>query len=91
MRRTEPLEYDPVVHGYSAAVVFKYDITSIEDVVKILKRIRHEDTSEEYAKKFSKLLQLFDVTIRKKLELKGKITTKKLVKMGVISDHKGYS
>ena len=35
MRRTEPLEYDPVVHGYSAAVVFKYDITSIEDVVKI--------------------------------------------------------
>lgn len=89
--RTKPLEYDPVVHGYSVAVMYQYDITSIKDVVKILKKIMHKDTSEEYAKKFSKLLQLFDTFIRRKLELKGKITKKTLIKKGVISDLKGYS
>lgn len=88
---SKALKYDPVVHGYSVATVSQYDITSVKDVVKILKRINHEDTSEEYAKKFSKLLQLFDSIVRKKLDLKGKITKKTLIKNGVISDLKGYS
>lgn len=83
--KVKPLEYDPVVHGYSVATVDQYDITSIKDVVKILKKIRHEDTSEKYAKKFSKLLQLFDVFIRRKLNLEGKITKKKLIKSGLVT------
>ncbi|OGE18822.1 hypothetical protein A3J19_02080 [Candidatus Daviesbacteria bacterium RIFCSPLOWO2_02_FULL_41_8] len=83
--RTKPLEYDPVVHGYSVAVSYKYDITSIKDVVKILKKIRHENTSEEYAEKFSALLRLFDTYIRRKLNLEGKITREKLIKKGLIN------
>lgn len=87
--RTKPLEYDPVVHGYSVATVKKYDITSIKDVVKILKWIHHEDTSEEYAREFSKKLLTFDIFMRMKLQsegvnIKGKITADKLVKKGVI-------
>lgn len=84
-----PIEYDPVVHGYSVALGNKYDITSTKDVVKILKWIRHEDTSEEYAKEFMKKLLTYDLFTRMRLEseghnIKGKITAKKLMKMGII-------
>lgn len=81
----EPLDYDPVIHGYSVAIGNKYDITSISDVVKILKWIRHEDISEEYAKKFSNLLQIFDIEIRKKLNWEGKMTAEGLVKKGMVT------
>ena len=84
----QALEYDPVIHGYSVAVGNKYDITSIKDVVKILKWIRHEDTSEEFAKKFSILLQIFDVEIRKQLNWEGKMTAEKLIKKGLIPDRR---
>lgn len=82
--RTEPMEYDPVIHGYSVAITNKYDITSIKDVVKILKWINHKDTSEEYAKKFSIFLLIFDRHIRKQLNWKGKMTAEKLVKRGLV-------
>lgn len=81
---TSRLEYDAVVHGYSVAIGNKYDITSIKDVVKILKWIHHEDTSEKYAKEFSKMLLAFDVFIKMKLNWKGKMTAEKLVKKGVV-------
>lgn len=87
--RKGPLEYDPVIHGYSVALAFKYDITSIKDVVKILKWMNHEDTSEKYAREFSKKLLIFDIFTRMNLEseginIKGKITAAKLVRKGVI-------
>ena len=83
--KTQHLEYDPVIHGYSVAITNKYDIASIKDVVKILKWIHHEDTSEEYAKKFSIFLHIFDVHIRKQLNWEGKMTAEKLIKKGVIT------
>ncbi len=70
------LEYDPVVHGYSIAIGNNWDITSIKDVVKILKWMNHEDTSEEYAREFSKMLLAFDIFIKMKLNWKGKIDCK---------------
>lgn len=89
MKRVQPLEYDPVIHGYSVSLGFNYDITSIKDVVKILKFIHHEDTSEKHAQEFMKKLLIFDFSTRLRLEseghtIKGKITAKKLMKMGVI-------
>ncbi len=84
--RKDPLEYDPVIHGYSVAIGNKYDIKSIKDVVKILKWIKHEDTSEKYAQKFSKLLQILDVHIHKQLSWKGKMTAEKLIKKGLVTE-----
>jgi hypothetical protein len=89
MKRVQPLEYDPVIHGYSVATVNKYDVYSIKDVVKILKWIHHEDTSEEYVREFSKKLIAFDIFTRMRLNaeginIKGKVTADKLVKLGVI-------
>lgn len=81
---TESFEYDPVIHGYSVAIANNYDITTIKDVVKILKWIRHKDTSEAFAKEFSKKLQAFDIFIHMKLHWKGKIIAKELVKKGFI-------
>ena len=77
-----------VIHGYSVATVNKYDITSIKDVVKILKWINHEDTNEEYAREFSKKLQAFDIFIRLKMNWKGKMTAEKLVKKGFVPKRK---
>ncbi|MBI2012252.1 hypothetical protein HYS91_05810 [Candidatus Daviesbacteria bacterium] len=82
--RTQPLEYDPVVHGYSVALANKYDIISVKDVVKILKWIHHKDSSEEYAKEFMKKLLAYDFFLHMQLNIKGKITAKKLMAMGVI-------
>jgi hypothetical protein len=84
----DPLEYDPVVHGYSVAVMYQYDIASIKDVIKILKRINQVNVNEEYVKKFSKSLQLFDIFIRGKLNLEGRITKERLIKLGVIQNRK---
>lgn len=66
------LKYDKVVHGYSVAVVYKYDVKSIADVIKILKKIDRKNANEEYAKEFSKMLQLFDMMVKKKLKPAGK-------------------
>lgn len=90
MKRTQSLEYNPVIHGYSVATVSYYDIYSLKDVVKILKQIRHTNTSEEYARDFQKQLIAFDVFTRMRLQseghnIKGKITGKKLVKLGLVS------
>lgn len=82
--RKEPLEYDPVIHGYSVAIGNEYDITSIRDVVKILKWINHEDISEKYAEEFSKQLLAFDFFLHRKLDIKGKITADKLIEMGLV-------
>jgi len=84
----DPLEYDPVVHGYSVAVMYQYNIASIKDVIKILKKINDVNTNEDYAKEFSKSLQAFDIFIRMKLNLKGRITKEKLIKLGVIQNRK---
>ncbi len=56
-----------VMKGYSLAVANKYDITSTEDVVKILKVVDIDNANEEYAKEFSKMLQLFEKTVKKRL------------------------
>ncbi len=89
MKRVQPLEYDPVIHGYSIALGNKYDVYSVKDVVKVLKWMHHKDTSEEYAREFSKKLIAFDIFTRMRLEaegikIKGQITAAKLVKLGVI-------
>ncbi len=82
--KTEPVEYDPVVHGYSIALGNKYDVTSTKDIVKILKWIHHEDTSEKYAKEFMKKLLAYDFFLHMQFNIKGKITAKKLMNMGII-------
>lgn len=58
-----------IMNAYSIAVANKYDITSTEDVIKVLKLIDPENANEEYAKEFSKILQLFSKTVQKKLNL----------------------
>ena len=62
-----------VMNAYSIAVANKYDIKSTEDVIKILKLIDPANANENYAKEFSKMLQLFrktcDEKYRKKLEI----------------------
>lgn len=55
-----------VIKAYSIAVANKYDIASTEDVIKILKLIDPANANEEYAKEFSKILQLFGKTAQKK-------------------------
>ncbi len=86
--KTESLEYNPVIHGYAVAIANKYDIALIKDVVRILKWINHEDTSEEYAREFSKQLQAFDIFTRIKLNWKGKMTPEKLMKKGLVPKRK---
>lgn len=56
-----------VMNAYSIAVANKYDIRSTEDVLKILKLVDLENANEEYAKEFSKMLQLFSKTVQKRL------------------------
>lgn len=56
-----------VMDAYTLALANKYDTNSIEDVIKILKLIDPENANEEYAKEFSKMLQLFEKTIQKKV------------------------
>lgn len=57
---------------YSYAGVHNYDINSQADVLQILKVIDPDNVTEENAKLFSKMLQLFRIkfrkTIKKKLE-----------------------
>ena len=56
-----------VMNAYSIAVANKYDIKSTEDVIKILKLIDPANANENYAKEFSKMLQLFRKTVQKRL------------------------
>lgn len=95
MKRAEPLEYNPVIHGYSVALGNKYDIYRVKDVVKILKWIRHKDTSIDFAREFFKQLIAFELFTRMALEaegikIEGKMTIEKLMKAGVVSS-KYYS
>ena len=56
-----------VINAYSIAVANNYDISSTEDVIKILKLIDPADANEEFAKELSKILQLFSMTVKKRL------------------------
>ena len=56
-----------VINAYSIVAANKYDIKSTEDVIKVLKLIDPENANEEYAKEFSKILQLFSKTVQKRL------------------------
>jgi hypothetical protein len=53
--------------AYSLAKVSKYDISLVKDVIKILRLIDPANANEDYAKEFSKMLQLFDKIVEKKL------------------------
>ena len=65
--------------AYSFAVINKFNIKSERDVLKILKLIDPKNANEEYAKIFSKMLQLFSKTVQKKLNLVGKTRKPKIV------------
>ncbi len=68
-----------VMNAYSIAVANKYNINSAEDVVKVLKLIDPENANEEYAKEFSKMLQLFSKTVKKTLNQVVKTKKPKIV------------
>jgi len=57
-----------VMDAYSIAVANKIDLSSVKDVVKILRVVDPENANESYAKEFSKMLQLFEKTIQKKIK-----------------------
>ncbi len=56
-----------VMNAYSVAIAHKYDISSMEDVMEILKLVDPANANEEYAREFSKMLQLFSKTLKKRL------------------------
>lgn len=62
--------------AYSYAVVNKYDLNSVEDVLEVLKKVYPEKATEGNAKIFSGMLQLFAEEVRKKFELKPKTKTR---------------
>lgn len=65
-----------VKKGYNIALLYKYDIRSQEDALKILKILDPESVSEENAIIFSKVLQLFAQGLKKRFEQKSKIKPK---------------
>ncbi len=56
--------------AYLTAISRKYDITSPESILEMLKVTNPRDANEEKAKALSGMLQLFDGMVKKKLDKK---------------------
>jgi len=60
--------------GYTLSMGNKYDITSEEDVLKLLRNLDPENATEVNAKVFSAALKLFSSQVKEKFEPEEKIT-----------------
>lgn len=62
-----------VMKAYSIAIANKYDISSTEDVLEILKLVDPANANDKFAKEFSKMLQLFDKAAKKKISRRSEV------------------
>lgn len=64
---------EKIKKAYDVSLAKKYDINLVSDVLEILKITDPQNVNEEYAKDFSKVLQLFEKTLFDKLHKKDKV------------------
>lgn len=67
---------EKIKRAYDIILLEKYDVTSVDDVLKVLQEIDSRNANEENAKIFSKVLQLFATQLKKKFEPKQEVKPK---------------